>query len=207
MQIIIGCYRKLTLVPRLLDSIDEHVKHLQLDLVFVDDSADDATQRMLRRFGEVLDVGGKGYGAAMRAACDVGAREPFSVWIEEDFTFTAPVDFEALADVLYETPRLAQIVLQRQPWFPNEVKAGGLVPALVERGHQFHPIGHGLLEHTAFFSGNPSVWRREVFEAGWPDARWSEDVKGRELVAAGYSFALTEDVLVHHDGERSGKGY
>jgi glycosyltransferase involved in cell wall biosynthesis len=191
MQIIIGCYRKLTLVPRLLDSLDEFVINPYDDLVFIDDSGDDATARILRRFGEVIAVGGQGYGAAMRAACAAGAREPFSAWLEEDFTFTAPVE----------------IVLQRQPWFPNEVKAGGLVPALVERGHQFQPIGDGLLEHTAFFSGNPSVWRREVFEAGWPDARWSEEVKGRELVAAGYSFALTEDVLVHHDGQRSGKGY
>jgi hypothetical protein len=206
MQIIIGCYRKLTLVPRLLDSLDEFVGH-DSHLVFIDDSGDAATASMLRRVGEVVEVGGQGYGAAMRAACMVGAREPFSAWVEEDFTFTAPVSFDRFADVLEDTPRLAQIVLQRQAWFPNEVKAGGLVPALVERGHQFQPIGDGLLEHTAFFSGNPSVWRREVFESGWPDVRWSEDAKGRQLVEAGYSFALTEDVLVHHDGQRTGRGY
>ena len=74
------------------------------------------------------------------------------------------------------------------------------------RGEQFTRDGD-LLIHRAFFSGNPTVIRRDVFDYDWPHGDWSEDRMRDQLLEAGYSFGLTAEVMCHHDGRREGKGY
>lgn len=205
MLAIIGTYRKGAYVPDLLASMKEHVTGIDR-IVFVDDSGDPENSEWLRRYGEVVETGAQGYGPAMRAICTEGAREPFAAVIEEDFTFTANVDFTELQNMLEARPHLAQIALLRQAWFPVEKRAGGVLQALRRKGHRFRDVD-GLLEHTATFTCNPSVWPQHVFATGWPDVAWSEDAKRDELLAAGYRFAYLPSVRTNHAGVRSGKGY
>jgi hypothetical protein len=205
MLAIIGTYRGPRLVTRLVDSI-AHLTTGITELCIVDDAPEDHSESWKWLKADVIRTGGAGYNAAMREVCRVGAEHDSAVWLEEDFTLTAPVDFDELALDLDRHPSWAQIVLQRQPWFPNERRAGSMIEAVKRNGHQFYTVD-GYLEHTAFFSGNPSIWRREVFELGWPAGAWSEDEKAMQLRAAGYRFAITPEILCHHDGVRSGYGY
>ncbi len=208
MLAIIGTYRGLSYVPRLLDSLDAHTKGIS-EIVFVNDSPNEVVSDQLLALGrgKVLNVGGQGYNTAMKAVCGVGAlNKDHAIFLEEDFYITGDVDFAAYAGHLDASPYLAQIVLQRQPWFENELRAGGMLKALKLRGQKFEGK-NTLLEHTAFFSGNPAVWRIETFESGWPDGEWSENAKRDQLISQGYKFAITPEILCHHDGVRSGKDY
>jgi hypothetical protein len=94
----------------------------------------------------------------------------------------------------------------RGPHFPVEHENGGLIEALQHKGHQFTEV-LGLIEQTATFTCNPAVWRGEVFAAGWPTGKWSEDLKGKALVRQGYRFAYLPGIRVAHAGERKGFGY
>jgi hypothetical protein len=141
----------------------------------------------------------------MKAACQAAeGREAF--WFEEDFTVTEPVDLPAISEILYHRPYLAQIALLRGPHFPVEHRYGGVIEALVAQGHEFVDV-RGVVEHTATFTGNPSVWRAEVFAAGWPNGRWSEDQERELLVRQGYRFGYLPGIKVCHGGERKGFGY
>lgn len=203
MLCIIGGYRGL--YPRALGSLVRYAEGIT-EYAFVDDSGEPATVTMLEKWGRVVSLNREGYAPAMRAVCDIASDHDYVVWIEEDFTLTGPVNFTHLRDDLDAHPEWAQIVLQRQPWFPIEQQHGGVIEACIVRGETFIPDGD-YATHQAFFSMNPMVARREVFTTGWPDVKWSEDAKRDELTAAGYRFAITRDVLCHHDATRTGKGY
>lgn len=207
MKLIIGTYRKQQYLPAALESIHKHVTGIS-KIVFVDDSGDATHHDWLRDTygGRVVDTRCQGYGAAMQAACREGAGEDYAMWTEEDFTFTGDVDVKSYERHLQQHPYLAQVVFLRQPWFENEIAAGGLIPALEAKGHTFTEV-NGLLEQEATFSGNPSIWRREVFASGWPTCEWSEDAKRDELLRDGYKFAFTPREMTHHHGIRSGFGY
>lgn len=182
-------------------------KHLKGfgEVTFVDDSGDPANAAYLAAFGKVVTTDSQGYRAAMHAACQVAdGRECF--WLEEDFTFLEDVDLGELHDILYYRPYLAQVVLLRGPHFEVEHHHGGLIEALQFKGHQFTEV-NGIIEHTACFSANPSLWRGEVWDAGWPTGRWTEELKGNVLVQQGYRFGYVPGIKVEHHGQRSGHGY
>ncbi|MCZ9634720.1 glycosyltransferase [Rhodococcus sp. BH5] len=207
MKVIVGTYRKQQYIHNCITSLKQHVTGTT-ELVFIDDSGDTQHHQWLKQTynSKVIDTGRQGYGAAMQAACAEGATEDYALWLEEDFTFTKHVDLDEYAQHLDDHPYLAQVVFLRQPWFQNEVAAGGLIEALEVNGHEFTLVD-GLLEQSATFSGNPSVWRRDVFVDGWPVGDWSEDAKRDRLLGRGFRFAFTPDVVVHHWGVRSGFGY
>ncbi|NKS98792.1 hypothetical protein GS498_20470 [Rhodococcus hoagii] len=204
MRVLVGAYRKLDYLPRCIESLREHVSGVS-DVVFIDDSGDAETHAWERERGTVVDVGGRGYGAAMSALCEAAdGREAFV--LEEDFSFRYSVDLNEMSEILRHRPYLAQVALLRGPHFPIEHEHGGLIEALEAKGHKFTDV-QGVLEHTATFTCNPSVWRGSVFESGWPQCQWSEDAKRDELLREGYRFGFLPGVRVAHDGIRSGKGY
>jgi glycosyltransferase involved in cell wall biosynthesis len=205
MRVLVGTYRGRTHVSDCLRSLERHVRGVD-DLIFIDDSGDAEIGQWLATYGSVRVVGRRGYNAAMKAACEAASGvEAF--WLEEDFVFTAPVDLGYLSELLYHRPYLAQVALLRGPHFPVEHEHGGLIEALQVKGHEFRRVGP-LLEHTATFTCNPSAWRAEVWNQGWPDGKWSEDRKQKALLNQGYRFAfLGDQKMVEHSGIRSGFGY
>lgn len=206
MRLIVGTYRKRTHIARCLRSVDEMVRNVD-DVVFVDDSGDQAHRRWLAQYGNVVSTGDApvGYGPAMQHVCDAANREE-AMFLEEDFTFVQPVDLRKMSDMLHERPHLAQLALLRGPHFPVEHQHGGVIEALEARGHTFTVV-RGVVEHTATFTCNPAVWRGAVYASGWPQCRWSEDQKAKDLLAEGYTFGYLPGIRVQHNGERSGFGY
>ena len=204
MRVIIGTYRQKTHIPTALTSIDKHLKNVS-DIVFIDDSGDPDNAAWLAQYGRVVETGGRGYNVAMKALCQAAEGQQAYVH-EEDFSLLEDVDLDHLSEILYHRPYLAQVALLRSAHFPVEHEHGGLIEALEAKGHQFDMV-HGILENSATFTCNPSVWRGEVFAAGWPDGKWSEDRKRDVLLRQGYRFGFVPGVKVAHDGVRSGKGY
>lgn len=204
MRVIVGTYRRRAHVPDALASLDAMVTGVT-DLVFIDDSGDPDTAAWLASYGKVIEVGGRGYNAAMKAACAAAeGREAF--WFEEDFTVTVPTNLTQISEMLYHRPYLAQIALLRGPHFPIEHTHGGVIEALKAKGHSFTEV-NGVIEQTATFTGNPSVWRGEVCALGWPTGRWSEELKRDQLLKLGYRFGYLPGIRVTHSGQRSGHDY
>lgn len=204
MRALIGTYRKQRHIPAALRSLEQHVTGIT-DLIFIDDSGDPDNSARLAQYGKVIETGAQGYGTAMKAACNAAENQQ-CLWWEEDFTALESVNLTQLSDILYHRPYLAEIALLRGPHFPIEHRHGGLIEALQAKGHQFNEV-NGVIEHTACFTCNPSVWRGEVFAAGWPTGHLSEEIKGHQLAAAGYRFGYLPGIRVAHHGERSGYGY
>jgi glycosyltransferase involved in cell wall biosynthesis len=201
---IIGTYRKQQHIDTALRSLEQHVTGIT-DLVFIDDSGDPDNAARLTQHGKVIETGAQGYNAAMKAACDAAENQP-CFWFEEDFQVITPINLNQLAEILHHRPYLAQIALLRGPHFPIEHHTGGLLQALKAKGHTINDVD-GVLEQTATFTGNPSVWRAEVFNMGWPTGKLSEELKRDQLLAAGYRFGFLPGIRVTHHGQREGHGY
>ena len=207
MLAIIGTYRGLTYVPDLMESIKTYVTGLT-EFVFVDDSNDPEIASKLSEHGEVIETNGQGYNAAMQAVTARAQAERDHVpFIEEDFTFIAPVDFTRLAAHLDMHPYLAQIVLQREPWFDAEKEYGSIIEFHQKKKRQVFRDIDGFWEHSAFFSCNPGIWSRATWASGWPEGDWSEDQKRLSLLKARKKFAFSKNIVVEHHGVRSGHGY
>jgi hypothetical protein len=206
-HLIIGSYRGSRYLGRALKSIHEHVKGVDRITVVDDSGRQEVIDWIISRpdVDRVVDVGGYGYNEAMREVCKAAGDEAFMFW-EEDFTAIQDIDLDEMQRPLDARPYLAQIALLRQPWFPNEIQAGGLIEALQARGHRVEEV-YGVLEQTATFTCNPALWRAGIASSGWPEGKWSEDMKRDELLADGYRFGFLPGVRVHHDGVRVGHGY
>lgn len=208
MRIVIGTYRERAYIGRCLNSIAEHVSGVT-EIVFVDDSGNPSHSRWLEQYGAVSQTHAAGYNEAMQEVCRVAGNEPFA-FVEEDFTFTSPVDLNDMAATIDAHPDLAQLALLRGPHFPIEHEHGGVLEGLVARlGQPFvdlrrEPYGWS---QRGTFTGNPAVWRAGIAADGWPRGRWSEDKMRDRLLADGYRFGFLNGVRVAHDGVRSGKGY
>ena len=161
------------------------------DGLIVDDSGDDVYRAWLTEqySAPVIPVGDGpcGYWKAMRAVWDLARSldtDAFVFW-EEDFVLNTPVDISDLVAVLDAHPHLTQMALLRQPWWPNEIRHGGLIEALEAGGGQDFVERtdgtHHWVEHRACFTGNPCVIPRRTFERDWPEGDWSESRFGRDL--------------------------
>lgn len=157
---------------------------------------------------EVVDHHGRGYCHQMRLIWELLRGHPTDhvLFWEADFRPASLIDVAAMVQLLDEHQYLAQVALLRQPWFHNEVEHGGLIEALEAQGQVFTDHD-GFIEHRAFWTGNPSVFRRGLVDIyDWPDVEWSESQFGSALRSSGHSFAIlgTDRVPhVEHRGERT----
>jgi hypothetical protein len=206
-QVIVLSNRQHRYLAETLTSITEHVAGVDR-LTIVDDSGDATWRAFLRRLGaEVVAVDEQpaGYARAMQTVLSTAEGEHFALW-EEDFRATGSIDLEAIARTLDEREHLAQIALLRQPWFGNEVAAGGVLEAHAQ-GNEIELVD-GVFEHRAFFTTNPTVLPRRTFSRPWPDGDWSESRFGQELLRdASVKFGMVPGVRLEHVGERTGFGY
>lgn len=139
-----------------------------------------------------------------------GTGAPYIFHLEEDFTFNMDVDLNDMIKVLEFDSKLAQVALLRGPWAPDEHKAGGII--------QQHPSSYQFLDangipyirHRRYFTTNPSLYRRDIMERGWPNVRNSELGFTKKLRARGMMFGFLGDgtpMVTHIGDERVGLGY
>ena len=204
MRVLVGTYRKRKHVEAALRSLEQNVSGVT-DLVFIDDSGSKRNARWLANYGRVVEVGKKGFTAAYQAVCEAAEGQDCLI-LEEDFTFLVKVNLPELQEKLHKWSWLAQISLLRVPIFQEEIECGGIVEMFRRRGDNVVET-EGLIVHRSNFSCNPSLWRGEVCEMGWPQVADSEVVHTRELVAKGYKFACLPGIGIEHHGKHSGFGY
>jgi hypothetical protein len=227
MKIIIGAYRGLELAQRALDSIWEHAVGVT-GITIIDDSGGQNWDSIFSSSGTLSAFPGAalpaievvpkvvvlprvGYTRAMQAVCRAAGGERFMFW-EEDFIATEDFDLEEMATVLVAEPKLAQLALLRQPFFPNEIAAGSLLAGLQRRLPDTVMVerevaGIDIIEQDGTFTCNPAVWQSGITSQGWPSGKWSEDRMRDRLAQQGFRFGFLPGERVHHDGKRSGFGY
>jgi len=187
-------------LPQALASLNSHVSGFG-EVVIVDDSGDKGWRdRLASDADTMVTVADQpaGYTRAMKTLWRVGADLGGPVFmLEEDFTFRLPVNLRDLAIVLTGYPKLAQIALQRAPWYPVERRLGVLAAQRrrVDRERRIKGRRETTwrqqphhVEHDAGFTGNPSLISPRAFEVAWPDCDWSETAMGDRLVEAGFRF-------------------
>lgn len=196
--VIVLSNRKNLYLPGCLASIREHLTGWDW-LAVVDDSGDDAWRRG-PDVDMVVSVGDRpcGYTQAMRTVWKYAAGDRFML-IEEDFRLLHPVDLAELHAVLDAHPQLAQVALQRGPWYPNEQRAGSVLQAQRERVDRDRAkagrpptvwtVHSDCVEHDAGVTCNPALWSARATEHDWPDVAWSEEAMGDQLLTAGLSSA------------------
>jgi hypothetical protein len=133
----------------------------------------------------------QGCAGAIRAAWQHlrdGSNARLVFHLEQDFVFRRPVDLAALVQLLDDYPELAQVALRRQPCNPLERQAGGIVESHPDWYLDRSDGDIQWLEHRAFFTCNPCLYRRTLLQLDWPehiDGRYSEDTFHRQLLRYG----------------------
>lgn len=211
------------LLQRSIESFESNVGGPIVEKWIYDDSGDRATREWIAEtyptWTLINHPSGQrqGFDGAIRTAWAALRFESIADWVfhlEADFTFNRKVDLEDLQNIMIKRPNLAQVALLRQAWNDEEKAAGGVIQV---RPDEF--VTHldrderVWLEHDLFFTTNPSLYRRTLFENfGWPEGAASEGRFTAELRRAGYLFAYwgekDDPPAVDHIGvERVGSGY
>lgn len=192
------------------------------NLVMFDDSGDEEHRQELRRefpnFTHVNFGPRRGYGTVMHHAWQWitdHVTERWVFWLEDDFTFNRDVPLDDMAAVLDTNPHLVQMALRRQPWNETELAAGGIVEALPQ-AYTDHHDDHGRhwLEHRQFWTSNPSLFRTDICELGWPDVPLSEAAFAAKILddhperrCAFYGPRHDTPWVEHVGYQRAGTGY
>lgn len=217
-MVVVVTHGRRSCIKRAIPSIDDHVHGDITRRVISDDSGDPAYRAWLTEEYPEWEVVGDGpnvgFGEHMRRIWQLAgaAQEQWLFLVEDDFTFTRDVDLSELATVLRHHPYLVQMALRRQPWFPCEIAAGGVVE---EHPGDYVDRSDGVaewLEHRLFFTTNPALTStRWIARHPWPDGNASEAEFGRRSLIgdarAGYWGQRGTDPWVIHDGPRTGVGY
>lgn len=133
--------------------------------------------------------------------------------LEMDFTFNWHVDLEPIIKTLEERKYLTQIALLRGPVNDAEREAGGIIQQFPESYEQVGLAdGRAWIEHSRFFTTNPSIYPAWIVERGWPQRPESEGHFGMQLFnedpARRSAFWGHGEQWVSHIGdERKGTGY
>ena len=146
----------------------------------------------------------RGFGGAIRKAWSVVGDNPWIFHLEDDFMFNRKVDLVSLCRVLEANPHLVQLVMRRNAWSPEEIAAGGLLEMWPDE-YVERQMGEDLswVEHTLYFSTNPSVYRRSLLSVGWPDGTNSERKFTDRLLTDGSPEVGPDDVRFAFWGKRA----
>lgn len=155
-----------------------------------------------------------GFAGAVQAGWD-GVLETGCDWVfhlESDFIFTCPVDLARMQKLLSQEGDIAQVALRRQAWNEREKRAGGIIQADPKDFQTKTCVGDYYTRHRKFFTTNPSLYRSDLCERGWPQVDQSEGVFTHQLLAEGLSFAFVGHVnepprCLHIGQARTGTGY
>jgi len=157
----------------------------------------------------------QGFGGAIRNAWEF-IREmteaEFVFHLEDDFVFNREIDLLGMQTVLRVRPNVCQVALRRQPWNDEERRVGGVVELNHDSYDEHTFIDASWLEHTNFFTTNPSIYRRDLISLQWPEGAQSEGRFGLGLKATGHTFAYwgsrgSGNWVEHVGDQRMGTGY
>lgn len=184
-------------ITRTLARFDEMVTGPITRRIIHDDSGDTEYRRWLAgsfpAYEPVTTPGRSGFGGAIQSAwrhLSEHVTEPWILHIEDDFLFARPVDISDLVAVLEQRPYLAQMAFRRQPWNADERAAGGVIEQHPSDYAQVASGGRQWLEHRRFFTTNPSLYRRDLCTAGWPERQQSEGHFGFRLREHGLPWGI-----------------
>lgn len=183
---MIGCVvvtdGRVDYLARAVASANEHLAGIE-DRVIVNDEGSGESHRYLTAEYPDWQVRShprrQGLAAAVNTAWEQAAKRgwKYLFHLEEDFTLNGAVDATEIASVLRRCPTLAQVVLKRQAWSPEEVAAGGIVEMHPD-DYQERFLGSAFVTfHERIFSLNPCVVPRNVFAQGWPAGNEAEQTK------------------------------
>lgn len=191
------------------------------ELWMYDDTGDDDYRRQLAerhsQFRHINSGPRQGASGAVQSAwrqLNVATNADFVAHWEQDFTLDRPVDLAELAGLLADHPELAQVVLRRNPVNPDEIAAGGVVEQhpdwYVDRSDAGVDgvTGREWLEHRAYWSNNPCLYRRSILRMGWPDhipGRYGEDTFHQRLLVEGAPDVPGDQVRYAYWGSRETK--
>lgn len=202
-------------IDRTLASVEDYLDFpFGLRLIH-DDSGDPGYREWLLdryhgRYEVISTPGRSGFGGAIRSAWSLLALPGMGkithiFHLEDDFTFDRAVSIEFMAALLDERPELAQVVLRRQPWNDNEIRAGGVIEQHPDAySDQMSNLGCPYLEHRQFYSTNPCLYRRALIDKEWPDGRYSEGHFTHRLLNEGFDKIAGGDVRFAFWGSRDG---
>lgn len=187
--------------------------------IVVDDGANPAYSDWLDTWNwtEHLPPGRRkrGFGGAIRAGWEAYANKDvdYILHMEDDYLMNRYFAIEHMIAILERNEDIAQIALRRQPWGSDADHPGGFIgkdpEAFIEN---IEPEGIRWMEHSKFFTTNPSIYRKELIEVGWPEGDHSEGAFSAKLSAMGYHFAYMghrhdEPWVIHIGEQRAGTGY
>jgi len=140
----------------------------------------------------VSSIKPSGFGGAIRNAWDYlkKTKQPNDRYIfhlEEDFTFNEIISLEDMAKELVDYR--AQIALKRQPWNEAEKRVGGFMEL---NPTAYKQLGHSV-EHREFFTTNPSLYRYDLVNFGWPEDPYSEGKFWLKLKTYGLPWGVLGD--------------
>lgn len=205
-------------IAKTIPSAHENLKGLPIiRTVICDDSGDMEYQAWLRwRFPDCEVVHGKpgGFSGNVRRMWEtaIGAGQKWIFWLEDDMVIDQPADLSAIAGVMNEHPYLTQILLLRQPWFENEIEAGGVIQWKRDAYEERTDGTNTWSEHRLGFFTNPCLVKRSFLTAHtWPDGANSEVKFGKTVMVGDARSAFwggrDDPPRVTHIGERTGFGY
>lgn len=134
------------------------------------------------------------------------------VHLEADFLFNGPVDLDAMAELAADE-HVAQVALKRQAWNPLEKRAGGIVELDPDSFEEGTINGNPYTAHRKFFTTNPSLYRRDIAERGWPQVPKSEGMfslglfSDPAIVSTFWGGKFDAPAVTHIGDERQGTGY
>lgn len=205
-------------MERTMSSMYEMLDGPIASVVIVDDSADplyaawlDETYQQTTRVHHAIR---RGFGGAIQSGWDHLGGADWVFHLEDDFVLNRTVPLEDMVVTLVRHPYLAQLVLCRQPWNDRERAAGGVMQTHPREYRQQVDIRAAWVEHSLYWSTNPSLYSARRTEGGWPEGEYSEGMFGFRLRAEdkdlrfGVWGRLNDPPWVEHIGvERVGTGY
>lgn len=211
--------RKMFLEPT-LEAANKLVGPITRKLIHDDSASPEYSEWLHKKYGdeyEIYSTGRRsGFGGAIISAWKQ-LQNDNNEWVfhlEDDFVFQEVVPLTEMMSVMDHNPHLVQMALRRQAWNEQEKAAGGIVEqdpdSYTERDNGLHV----WLEHTKFFTTNPSLYRKSLtVDYPWPAGTNSEGMYGINLFSdgikkSGYWGAKVGEPKCLHIGEfRNGDGY
>ncbi len=136
--------------------------------------------------------------------------ERFVFHCEDDFLFNVPVDLGDVCAFLDKHKEVAEVTFLRNRCYPAEMDPATVLGHNPKRLKDRKQGPWRWSEHTMYFSANPSVYRKDLVQLGWPLDKGSEMVVTHRILAQGQHFAYwghkKDEPTLTHIGEYRADG-